>query len=150
MSTLATRVDGPAPEAQVVRDIARRGLMVTPVVVGLGTLFWGLDGALSSAYAVLIVLANFLLAATLISTTAKISLGLMMGATLFGYLARLGLVFLAYLAVRNLDWFAKAPFGITLIVMHLGLLIWETKYVAATLAFPGLKPQSAHNSRTTP
>src|SRR5439155_235035 len=27
-----------------------------------------------------------------------------------------------------------------IIVTHLGLLIWETRYVSASLAFPGLKP----------
>ena len=27
-----------------------------------------------------------------------------------------------------------------LIVTHLGLLFWETRFVSATLAFPGLKP----------
>ena len=28
----------------------------------------------------------------------------------------------------------------SIIVTHLGLLLWETKYVSASLAFPGLKP----------
>jgi len=42
--------------------------------------------------------------------------------------------------VRNAAWFDIAPFAITLITTHLGLLFWETKYVSATLAYPGLKP----------
>ena len=41
------------------------------------------------------MIVNFLLAAGIIAITAKISLGMMMGATLFGYLIRLGLIFLA-------------------------------------------------------
>ena len=30
-----------------------------------------------------------------------------------------------------------------MIVTHLGLLFWETRYVSASLAFPGLKPTTA-------
>ena len=32
------------------------------------------------------------------------------------------------------------PLGATIIVTHLGLLVWEMKYVALSLAHPGLKP----------
>ena len=35
------------------------------------------------------------------------------------------------------------PLGLTLIVTHLGLLIWETRHVSASLAYPGLKPTAA-------
>ncbi|MEY4224878.1 MAG: hypothetical protein RIS33_1812, partial [Actinomycetota bacterium] len=31
--------------------------------------------------------------------------------------------------------------GFTIIVTHLGLLVWEMRYVAASLAFPALKPR---------
>jgi hypothetical protein len=30
---------------------------------------------------------------------------------------------------------------LTIIVTHLGLLVWEMRFVAASLAFPGLKPR---------
>ena len=64
----------------------------------------------------------------------------MMGAVLFGYLLRLGLIFLALWLVKDAPWVELVPLGITLIVTHLGLLFWELRYVSATLAFPGLKP----------
>jgi hypothetical protein len=64
----------------------------------------------------------------------------MMGAVLFGYLARLGLIFLAVLLVRDASWISLAALGTTIIVTHLGLLLWELKYVALSLAHPGLKP----------
>ena len=86
------------------------------------------------------MLVNFLLSAALISSTAKISLGLMMGATLFGYLIRLGLIMLAVLLVRDAAWISLPALGATIIVTHLGLLIWELKYVAISLAHSGLKP----------
>ena len=83
---------------------------------------------------------NFALAAALLSWTARISLGLMMGAALFGYLLRLGLVFLAVWLVVDQPWVDVVPLGLTLIITHLGLLAWELRYVSASLAFPGLKP----------
>jgi hypothetical protein len=124
--------------------------MVAPVLIGICALIWSGDGALSSAYGVAVVLLNFALAAALITTTARISLGLMMGAALFGYLLRLGLIFCAWLIVRNASWFSKGAFGLTIIVTHLGLLIWETRFVSASLAFPGLKPRSSNDKRTSP
>ena len=79
-------------------------------------------------------------AATIIATVAKISIALLMGATLFGYLIRLGLIFLAIWVVKDASWISLPALGATIIVTHLGLLFWELKYVAISLANPGLKP----------
>jgi hypothetical protein len=94
----------------------------------------------SSAYGIALVLVNFALAATFVAVTARISLGLMMGAVLFGYLVRLGLIFAAVLLVKDAGWISLPALGATIIVTHLGLLVWEMKYVAISLAHPGLKP----------
>jgi hypothetical protein len=118
----------------------RRGLIVAPVLIAVCAVIWGVDGAWSSAYGIAIVLANFALAAGLIAFTARISLGLMMGATLFGYLLRLGLIFVAVWLVRDAPWISIPALGSTIIVTHLGLLFWEMKYVALSLSSPGLKP----------
>jgi hypothetical protein len=106
---------------------------------------WGGDGALSCVYGIALVLANFALAAGIISATARISLGLLMGATLFGYLIRLGLIFLAVYLVKDAGWISLPALGATIIVTHLGLLFWEMKYVAISLAYPGLKPARPHS-----
>jgi hypothetical protein len=140
---LITRVDGPAPEMAVSRDIIKRGIVVGPVLIALCAVIWGADGAWSSAYGIVIVLANFALAATLVSVTAKISVGVMMGAVLFGYLARLGLIFAAVWFVQDAAWISFPALGATIIVTHLGLLMWEMKHVSLTLAHPGLKPTAA-------
>jgi hypothetical protein len=135
-----TRLDGPPTEVHVSRDMVKRGLIVAPVLVAICAVLWGGDGALSSAYGIVLVLANFALAAAIISTTARISLALLMGATLFGYLIRLGLIFLAVYLVKDAGWISLPALGATIIVTHLGLLFWEMKYVAISLAHPGLKP----------
>jgi len=64
----------------------------------------------------------------------------MLGAVLFGYLGRLALIFVAVYAVKDAGWISLPALGATIIATHLGLLMWELKYVALSLAYPGLKP----------
>jgi hypothetical protein len=135
-----TRLDGPAPEIDVSKDIGKRGLIAAPIIIAISLVIWGTEGAWSSAYGTAIVLANFLLSAAIIATTARISLSLMMGAVMFGYLIRLGLIFIAVWFVTDASWISLPALGATIIVTHLGLLAWELKYVAISLAHPGLKP----------
>jgi hypothetical protein len=134
------RDPGPAPERQVAFDMVRRALPVAPVLVGLCTIVWGGPGAASAGFAIALVVANFLAAAWMLGAAARINYALLMGAALFGYLLRLGLIFLAVLLVGDMSWVEPTALGLTLIVTHLGLLAWELKYVSASLAFPGLKP----------
>lgn len=147
-SPLARVIAGESPEVSISRDLVRRGLIAAPVVVAVGAVFGGGDGALSAAFALAVVLANFALAAGSLAVTARISLALMMGAALFGYLIRLGLIFLAVWLVRDAPWVSLPVLGGTLIVAHLGLLGWELKYVAASLAYPGLKPGASTRDAT--
>jgi hypothetical protein len=131
---------GPAVELEVARDMVRRALPFVPVPLALAAAGWGVDGALSAGYAVVLVVANLLLSAALMAWAARRSLALLGAAALFGYLVRLGLVAGAVLAVRSQGWVELWPLALTLVVTHLGLLAWETRYVSASLAFPGLKP----------
>jgi hypothetical protein len=140
MASYVTRLEGPAPERDVARDLVKKGIIATPFLVAICWAIWGASGGASAVYGVAIVCVNFLLAAALITWTARISLGLMMGAVLFGYIGRLALIFLAVMLVRNASWVSLVPLGVTIIVTHLGLLLWELRYVSASLAFPGLKP----------
>lgn len=139
-SVLATRDLGPATEQEVVRDLIKRGLIALPVALGIGFVGWGFDGMASVGFAVALVLVNFAVAAALLGWAARISLGLLMGVTLFGFLLRLAAIGVAVMAVKGQSWVAPLPLGIALVVAHLGLLFWETRYVSASLAFPGLKP----------
>lgn len=141
-NALLQRLEGPAPAMDIARDIARRALWVAPAFLALGA-FWGTAGVSSVAYAMAIVVVNFLLAAWLMQVTGRISFAAMAGAALFGYLLRLGLIFLAVMLVREASWVELVPLGLTLIVTHLGLLFWELRYVSGSFAYPGLKPQRA-------
>jgi hypothetical protein len=139
---LAARDAGPAPERQVALDMVKRAVLVAPIPIALGALVWGGAGAASVAYAMAIVVVNFVLAATLLGAAARISYALVMGVALFGYLVRLGLIFLAVFPVKDAAWVEPTPLGLTLVLTHLGLLLWELRYVSASLAYPGLRPAS--------
>ena len=137
----ATLIDGPAPERDIARDIVlKRALPILPIVLIAAALPWGLTGAISAGYALVLVCLNFLLAAALMAWSAKISLTLMMGVVLGGYILRLGLLVLAVVPFRHADWMQIVPVAITLGVTHVGLLLWELRHVAGSLAYPGLKP----------
>jgi hypothetical protein len=143
---LTARDTGPAPERQIAGDMARRALPLAPVVVLLAALPWGVDGALSAAFAIVVVVANFLLAAWMLAAASRIGYGLLMAAAMLGYLVRIALIGLAVWAVKDAAWVEPLPLGLTLIVTHLGLLLWELRYVSASLAFPGLKPGATKES----
>jgi hypothetical protein len=144
---MSTPVAGPAPESQVARDIVRRATYVGPVWVLLCAAFWGVDGAASAGYGLGLVMVNFMVAAGLLTWAARISLSMLMVAALGGFMMRLALISLAVWLVKDASWVALVPLGITIIIAHLGLLVWETRHVSASLAFPGLKPAPSPTGR---
>lgn len=127
----------------------KKGLVVAPVFLFISWILWGVEGAWSSALALGIVLANFALAAVLIAWSAPISLALMMGVALFGYLVRLGVICLVIWMVHDATWISVPALGTTIIISHLGLLFWEMRYIAASLAFPGLRPNRQESPPTS-
>jgi hypothetical protein len=142
-SPMVTRLDGPSPEREIANDLVlRRALPAAPVVLLLAALPWGFAGAVSAGYALVLVCLNFLLAAALMAWSARISLSLMMGVVLGGYIVRLGLLVAAVVPFKDAGWMELTPFAITLGISHLGLLLWELRYVAGSLAFPGLRPSA--------
>jgi hypothetical protein len=130
----------PPVEREIALDIVRRGALVAPVLVILGGLVWGAGGAASVAYGIGIVLFNMILSAVMLGWAARRSPTMLMGAALGGFMFRMGLATVAILLVRSQSWVEMVPLGIAVLVSSFGLLFWETRYVSATLAFPGLKP----------
>jgi len=142
---MVVRVEGPSPAMAVAFDLAKRSLWLLPVVIFVSAAFWGIDGVASTLYALAIVVVNFLLAGWMLAVTGRISAAVMGAAALFGFLLRLGLIFLAVLLVKDAGWLELVPFGITLVATHLVLLFWEMRHISSSLAFPGLKPGAEPN-----
>ena len=132
-----------APERALAQGIVRRGMIGGPVLVGICAGVWGFDGLWSSGYALGLILINFWLAASLITWSVRISPTMLMAGVMGGYFIRLGILTGAYFMVRNTGWFEALPFVITLVLAHIVLLVWETRYVSMSLANPRLKPQGA-------
>ena len=130
----------PLVEREVAIDIVKRGLIVSPVVVLVAGLAFGWDGAASAAIGLGIVLVNFLAAAAIMSRAAKSGPTAIGAAALGGYVLRLAVILIALVLLRHQPWINLPVLGITIVVTHLGLLVWEMKYVSLTLAAPGLKP----------
>lgn len=133
---------GRSVERDVVIDMVRRSLPALPVPVVVAGAFWGWAGALSAAFAIGIVLLNFALSAALLTWGARVSLRVLMIAALGGFILRLGLVTALVLAVRDQAWVDLVPLCVTLLLTHIGLLVWETRHVSTSLAFPGILPGS--------
>lgn len=134
-----------APELRIATDMARKSIVVAAVLIGASAAVWGVHGALSSAYSVVLVVLNFLAAAALLGEGAKRGANFLMAAVLGGYLLRLGVLTVAIVLVKDASWVERAPLFITLLATHLGLLVWETRSVSLSLAYPGLKPTPARH-----
>lgn len=117
-------------EAQLARNTVKRAVFVGPPLIALFWVVRGLDGAIASAVAMLLVVGNFLLFGGLLSVSAKISLSLYHAAALFGFFIRLGLITLAVLIITRLVELDRMALGITLVVAYLTLLSLEAVAVA--------------------
>jgi hypothetical protein len=132
----------PAPpyEREIALDLVRRVLIVTPVVLLVAGVVRGVDGLVSAAIGLVLVAANFLASARVISWTARRTPGAVMGVVMVGYIVRIGLLFAIALALQNVSWVDVPVLVLTVAVVHLALLTWETRHVSLSLGFPGLKP----------
>ena len=127
-------------EGQVAGDLVRRVLIVSPAVLIVAAIVSGVDGVLSAAIGLVLVSLNFLASARLITYTARRSPGAVMGVVLGGYIVRLGVLFGIALALDTISWIDIGVLLLTIAVVHLALLTWESRHVSLTLGYPGLKP----------
>jgi hypothetical protein len=130
----------PLVEREVALDIVKRGLLVAPAILLVAGLVRGWPGLASAAVGLGIVLINFLAAAAIMTRAAKNGATAIGAAALAGYVARLAVILVALVVLRHQPWIDLATLGFVIVGTHLGLLVWEMKYVSLTLAAPGLKP----------
>jgi len=139
VTTMSDVAEVPAVEMQISTDLAKRGLIASPVVLGAAALVWGTDGLASRAVALALVLANFVLAAIMVSSAARISPPAVMVAALGGFIIRLGIIVIAVLLIRDQPWISLQALGAVIIVAHLGLLLWELNHVSISFAHAGIR-----------
>ena len=129
-----------AVETQLAFDMLKHAVPFAPVVVLLSWLVWGSKGAWSALLAVAVVVVNLLLSSLSLAWAARVSPTVLMGVALGGFLVRMMLVTAVVIAVKGSAWVDLTALAVAILVTHLTLLIWETRYVGANLAYPGLKP----------
>jgi hypothetical protein len=128
----------PAVERQVAGDLARRALIVTPLVLGAAALWRGGDGAAGAAISLALVACNFYAGALSLGWAARRSPAVLASVALGGFLVRMGFVLaVVLLAKPHVD---SATLGLTLVLSHIGLLFWETRSLSLSLAAPALRP----------
>jgi hypothetical protein len=143
MATPATTPDVDRIELRIAVDLARHAAIAAPVVM-LGVGLWrGAEAAGAVALAVLVVVANWLVAATALGWAARRAPNLLMGVALFGFIARLGLITAIGAGIKALDIVDWPVFCGALLAAYGALLIWELRSISFHLAHPGLKPKPA-------
>jgi hypothetical protein len=134
-------VESVNPQREIVLDMARRGLLVSPVLVAIGAIGWGANGAASVLFALGLVLINFAASAAVVRKSGELPQSFIMMFVLGGFAVRMLFVLGAMTVAGHFSWVSKVPLGLTIVVTHLGLLAWETRHISASLAYPGLKPK---------
>jgi hypothetical protein len=129
-------------ELEIARDLTRHAAIVGPLVLLAAGLVRGVDGAVSALVALVLVAVNFLVAARLVGWAASKGLGAVYGAILGGYVLRLGALAAIVVGLERVSWIDLPVLVVTIAVTHLGLLVWEMRYVSLSLAAPGLKPSA--------
>ena len=120
----------PAPdqrpiEAIIGTNIAKRAVVVAPVLAFVFGITSGWEGAVASLIGVAIVVLNFLLGGYVLSYAARISLSLYQAAALFGFLIRLGLITVSLLLIGGVTQIDRMALGISVVVSYLVLLSLE-------------------------
>ncbi len=80
-----------------------RGLLVSPVLVAIGAVFWGVNGALSVLFALGVVLINFAASAAVVRKSATLPQSFIMMFVLGGFVVRMLFVLGAITARRPLQ-----------------------------------------------
>ena len=121
----------PAPdrrpiEAIIGTNMARRAIVVAPVLAVAFGLLRGWPGAVAALVGVAIVVVNFVLGGYILSYAAGVSLSLYHAAALVGFFVRLGLITLSMLLVAGMTDIDRLALGLSVVVSYLALLSWET------------------------
>jgi hypothetical protein len=127
-------------EGRIARHIARHAALVAPAVILAAGVLRGVDGAISAAIGLVLVAANFVAAAAILSWAATRGVGAIYGAIFGGFVLRLAVLTAVVFALEPVPFIDIPVLVLTIAVTHVALLFWETRYVSLTLAAPGLKP----------
>jgi hypothetical protein len=112
-------------ELEMVSRMARRALLLAPILVGVLWLVGGSSWGLSAAVGVAMTLGNLWLSARIIGGVAERNPQLLLPAGLATFALGLALLTALAFALRAIDAVYFPVTGFVLIGSHLGLVLWE-------------------------
>jgi hypothetical protein len=115
------------PEIEMVRRAIPLGVAAVPVAFAAGALLDGVDAGVSAAIGVVVVLANFAAHGWSLAWASTISIALVQGVALAGFVVRLGVIVALMFLLNATDWFSPLAFGLAVVPGTLLLLVYETR-----------------------
>jgi ATP synthase protein I len=113
----------------MIRRALAPGALAVPVALGVGAIVGGPDAGVSAAIGVVVVLANFAAHGWSLAWASRISVALVQGVALGGFVVRMGVILGLMFALDALPWFSPAAFGAAVVPGTLALLIFEARLV---------------------
>jgi hypothetical protein len=134
------------PERATVRRVVPYGVpaALLALLVGALAVDWGTGW--SAAIGVLVVVANTVASALMLSRAARISLTAYSAAVMGGFIVRLAVIVAIMFALNQLSWFSPLAFGLAVVPATLLLLAYEMKLVASGLGQELQVPSAAPSS----
>lgn len=135
-------------EQRMVGRMAKRAVLVGPVLVALLWVLGGLDYALSGAVGIAMTLLNLWLAARIIGSVAERSPHLLLPTALATFALGLMLLTIIAFALQYLDAVVFPVTGLVLIGSHLGLVLWEAAGAHGAAESHGASTKDANSLRS--
>ena len=121
------------PELELVRRVLPFSLPAAAAVALVGGLTGGGDAAISAVFAIAVVFANLVFFAVSIAYAARISLTLLYGVAIGGFLVRMAILVILLLVLEELAWFSVAAFVTAFVVSTVALLSVEIKMISGRM-----------------
>lgn len=121
------------PELELVRRVLPLSVPAIAAVVLVAAVVGGTDAAISAGLGTVLVFANFVFFAVSVAYAARISLTLLYGVALGGFLVRMAILIVLLLLLEQLAWFSVAAFVAAFVVGTVVLLSFEIKMIAGRM-----------------
>ncbi len=119
------------PEHYLVRRALGLGALATPAAFAAGALAGGAGTGLSAALGVLVVVLNFAAHGLSLAWAAGVSLQLLHGVAVGGFVARMGIIVGAMFALDQAAFFSPVIFGAAAVAGTFSLLVYEARLVGS-------------------
>jgi hypothetical protein len=137
------------PEREMIRRALPLSIPAVVIAVVIGGLLGGRYAAVSAVIGVAVVFLNFIVHGLSLNHAAQISLTALYAAGLFGFVVRLGVIFVIMILLNQLAWFSPVAFAAAVIPCTIVLLVFEMKQLSGRMQVDLWTFPSTRNGRTS-